>query len=972
MLRDLVAVGRPSRLAGARRQQLLLLLLLTLSLSLSLSSSPAQRCRAEDGMRGQEWQDYHMASGTAGTAGVDSSDTPCGSVLYRTACLAHSEHCSWCCDAPAGQQCFNRTEAAMEDLPTTALHRRATRRCAPHAIVNSFPQTCASLCDAVEGNCTACELRPWCIFCADAEQDSSAAVEGAGAETGLCQGPRKVCPSGRLTQKCALLHQTVPPRWLHLLERVLSLSGLVLFAVVSLVLLWCGLRRGIKFLARTMPPLYERAMAAWDRWAHLDDQETDALLGPDAAEDGGVQEPMEGPQSPAPAPAAAADASPTEAPPPAVVEPEIPASAHDAMGMGVEVEVGPMAGLFELCCLCLEAPAAVTYLPCHHTCCCEDCSNRLRPQPRPHRVVVCPLCRQPIEAMVSLRRVFPMASALRMTLDEASKEEDVTRKIYSVGAGLSLLQPWSRVAVRMCRRFIATPSLLHVIQFCFVFVSILRLRPAVFIKGNIFPFPNRTAKPTRMALFGSSSGQSLFPPREPGSTDGELRPQLNERGAPRDSAILTKTELDIIKALIAGAFANSEQRKGRTQSESGEERKRRMLEYDEHCRKSGASKKTAEEVESEQVRQLNLERARTKMDEEYDEVRAMNHILGEAKCVAIRETQRREHEVMRENEADYNRRMDELMAKEAERAQQVYLERERVRVETQRRNAETIKEQLRQNDLERVKKLERHQQEQEAMTRHIERLHQEMQAEKLRRQERARLLMEDAAIANAEQVALKEKQRELLMEEDRKLAEYVRQKEEREQALAEEQQRLRDEKEQEIARLRENQEQAADKRAEIDELRARRLQDQYLREQRRKEEEGKQREAALQEDLRRCRMEQMEERRRRTEQQRLLDQEEVERNMAVQRVALERENQSKARARQLQEENSLALLKQIMEVEERRRRERQEEVEEGHQLAKDARERRAAVEAIRQRKLAELDKLEVPNQYRSAMLKVAK
>lgn len=69
----------------------------------------------------------------------------------------------------------------------------------------------------------------------------------------------------------------------------------------------------------------------------------------------------------------------------------------------------PFLDCFELCCLCLEAPAAVTYLPCHHTCCCELCSNRLRPcasSPSAERSIVCPLCRTTINAMVSLPQIF--------------------------------------------------------------------------------------------------------------------------------------------------------------------------------------------------------------------------------------------------------------------------------------------------------------------------------------------------------------------------------------------------------------------------------------------------------------------------------------------------------------------------------------------------------------------------------------
>lgn len=70
--------------------------------------------------------------------------------------------------------------------------------------------------------------------------------------------------------------------------------------------------------------------------------------------------------------------------------------------------------LFELCCLCLESPATVTYLPCHHTCCCAPCSNRLHPSissQSTESCIVCPLCRTTVEAMMSLPQIFRMAGS---------------------------------------------------------------------------------------------------------------------------------------------------------------------------------------------------------------------------------------------------------------------------------------------------------------------------------------------------------------------------------------------------------------------------------------------------------------------------------------------------------------------------------------------------------------------------------
>ncbi|KAG5485036.1 hypothetical protein LSCM1_07116 [Leishmania martiniquensis] len=480
-----------------------------------------------------------------------------------------------------------------------------------------------------------------------------------------------------------------------------------------------------------------------------------------------------------------------------------------------------------------------------------------------------------------------------------------------------------------------------------------------------------------MAFFISKSSD-VFPARRRGHSDGVLRKELNARGAPRDSAIITKTELDIIRGMIDGCFPGSLSGTAaaavaaRTHTEAAEEHRRRMQEFDAERTRNGAAPRTAEEIEQAQLRQVNLEKARLRLDEEYDEVKAMNRVIMEARCAATRNAQQLEKQKRIEDEVAYNRQMDALMAQEAETAQRMYLERERQRLEEQKRNAALIKVQLHERDVERVRRLERHQQEQEAMIRHMELLQVEERAEKLRRIGAARRLMEEAAIANAEQIALKQREREMQLEEDRKMAEYIKQKEARDEAYAEEQARIRHEKEMEVARLRANQQRVQDKQAELEELRARRVQEAYIREERRKEKEAAEREKAVHADLQRVRLAQIEERNRQKALEKAQEQEELERMLAVQKIGREQELERLARTRRLQEENSLALLKQMMDVEERRRRQRQEEIEEGNQIRKAARERQAALEEIRDRKLSELEELNAPEQYRRALLKVGK
>ncbi|RNF27192.1 flagella associated protein [Trypanosoma conorhini] len=466
----------------------------------------------------------------------------------------------------------------------------------------------------------------------------------------------------------------------------------------------------------------------------------------------------------------------------------------------------------------------------------------------------------------------------------------------------------------------------------------------------------------------------VFPPRRPGQTDGDLRKELNERKAPRDSTILTRTELDIVRDMIAGKTVMSSplQSTVRTRTAAAMERKQRMQEYDAKHRLHGGEDKTLDDIEEEQQQRLHLERAKNLIDEQFEEVRAMNQIVMEAKCLAIRNAQLMEKKRGKEAERKQEEELDQMMVLESKRAQRLYEEREREQVEGRKKNLAVIRAQLEEREIDRIRKLEAHQQEQEAMTRHIERLREEEAAEKLRRQEAARRLMEDAALSNAEQIKLKKRQQELELEEERQVLEYIKAKEERERRFAEEQQRIRDEKEREVARLRAQQQRVQDKQAELDEIRAKRAQEAHARETRRKEKERKENERAILQELARVREQQMEERKRIKAEQHQQELEELEHIVAVQKLALEKDRERKARARHLHEENSLAVLKQIMEVEERRRRERHEHVAEGNNLLMQMRDREAAIEAIRQRKLAELEELGVPEEYTKALTKKIK
>eukprot|EP00455_Lapot_gusevi_P029409 TRINITY_DN3149_c0_g6_i1.p1 TRINITY_DN3149_c0_g6~~TRINITY_DN3149_c0_g6_i1.p1 ORF type:complete len:359 (+),score=98.14 TRINITY_DN3149_c0_g6_i1:150-1226(+) len=347
----------------------------------------------------------------------------------------------------------------------------------------------------------------------------------------------------------------------------------------------------------------------------------------------------------------------------------------------------------------------------------------------------------------------------------------------------------------------------------------------------------------------------------------------------------------------------------------------------------------------------------------------MNQVMLYAKCVTVRDAQVQEKSAISADRSEEERKMDMAMELERLKALRMYEERELKRVEDRKKGAAVIRAQIEEREQERLRRLELKQQEQDAMLRHIDRMKDEDRAESIKKKEGSRRLMEEVALANAEQIRLKNRQQEMEREEELQIASYIREKQQREQEAAEEQIRIKAEKEKEIARLRSLQEKAQDKQAELDALRARRAQEAHEREYRVKERETAIRQAAINDDLSRAREEQKHEKEMMLAEQARFEKEEFERIIAVQKVAEEQERQKQIREREQREKNASAVSKQILEIEESRRRNRRDFVEEGNRLKTEKRERDAQIEAIRARKLQDLERLNVPKQYRQELLK---
>merc|ERR1711937_1082707 len=292
-----------------------------------------------------------------------------------------------------------------------------------------------------------------------------------------------------------------------------------------------------------------------------------------------------------------------------------------------------------------------------------------------------------------------------------------------------------------------------------------------------------------------------------------------------------------------------------------------------------------------------------------------------------------------------------------------YEEREKARIDDQRRGASVIIEQIKDRQSQRMREEEQRDQERAFILRQIDALKQEEVEQQKAKKIAAHRLMEEVNTANA--AAMKIKEEKMLAEklEDQKILEYQRQKEIRERELEEEKARLAAEKEKETAKLRAMQEKAQDKAAEMDALRAKRAVEAAERVARQKEQQEKQRLEAINAELMEARKQQKAEKERRLAEQAKFERDEFERIIVVQMQQEDAEKQRQAEEKGMRKAHVEELRSQIAAREEKALQERRDFLEEGNVIRAQISSERKKLEKIKSRKIEELKKVGVPEKY---------
>lgn len=220
---------------------------------------------------------------------------------------------------------------------------------------------------------------------------------------------------------------------------------------------------------------------------------------------------------------------------------------------------------------------------------------------------------------------------------------------------------------------------------------------------------------------------------------------------------------------------------------------------------------------------------------------------------------------------------------------------------------------------------------------------------------------------NEDQIEHKKHLAQLEKEEIERINLYVYMKDLKEQQYQEEIDKQRKFKEMETARLRAMQEKAQDKQAQLDELRAQRVQEALEREWRLKEKAEAERLKKMNEDIAKAREDQKLLKMKRLADQAKHEQAEFYRVIKEQQEAVKvmKEEEDRVRVRNYQNRNEI--LRQIQKHKEERERERKQELEYGERVRLRAKAEMEILESIKARKLKELQQEGVPEKYQAEL-----
>lgn len=419
------------------------------------------------------------------------------------------------------------------------------------------------------------------------------------------------------------------------------------------------------------------------------------------------------------------------------------------------------------------------------------------------------------------------------------------------------------------------------------------------------------------------------------------------------AAILTKEEILQQKKI------HEEQTE--MQQAAAKARKQKMMEIEAERRKNIPPSEI--ELEKKMKADSLKDRAKALLDEERDDVKHMNQMMLYAKVVTIRDKQLDEKKAIQSHFKNEEKRKDLLMEIERLKKIKYYEEQDkRLKEENQKSVMQTF-QQMQERQLVRLKEQEEKEREGREMVQYIKQVQLEDSKNTLERKEQQRIILDQ--ILKSNQAATRCKQDRVIVEkeEEERIARYNVEKAQKELEYQAELKRIQDEKEREVCRLRELQEKASDRQAEIDAIRAKRATEQADRLAREKDRRDAEARLKINQELLEARYHQNLEKEKRIQEQAKLERDEFQRIVQNQKIERDRELRTEEEKRARFMEHSEQLKKQIALNEERRKQNAREYLEEGKKMKDKIQNEKYLLEDIKARKLNELQSLDIPTKY---------
>lgn len=311
-----------------------------------------------------------------------------------------------------------------------------------------------------------------------------------------------------------------------------------------------------------------------------------------------------------------------------------------------------------------------------------------------------------------------------------------------------------------------------------------------------------------------------------------------------DSIVLTSKDLSEIKSKSKNVshsgihtIENINLTKRQERNKKAQLRKKRMLELEKNRRLKNQKTSDLTDVQKSKLKEQQkiLKNAKTQILSNLAGVQQMNSLVLYAKCAAIRDRQLLEKSIIRKQEQQQNKTMDEMM--EIDRINSIRIQNEKIYNDEQaiKASAKVIVQQMSENKTKKLLEQEKKRLEGIAMFERIAFLEKCEKEKQLKKMKIGHKLLMDIKAANIEAQKIRSDEKLRQKMEDDKIQQYLKDKDFREQERINKLKEISEQKEFEKMKICEQQEKVADHVREKEEIIIRRAQEENERRWRKKQ-----------------------------------------------------------------------------------------------------------------------------------------